>query len=269
MEFYYVLLGSRPLWVVFIVTVVLVLLSVYIGYKIGNHVHRKRAGAGGPAAGSIVAASLGLLAFMLAFTFGIASNRYDTRKQLVLKEVNTIGTTYLRANMLPEPPRAEARELLREYVKLRASLISRENWNNPEKIQRIIDESEAIQDRLWTQVEYLGREHPGSEVVSLYIASLNEMIDLHTERVVVALQYHIPGAIWGALYLLTILTFSLVGFEIGMAGGGNIWVSLIIALIFSTVILLIADLDRPMQGNITVSQLPMKQLMEKMELGGP
>jgi hypothetical protein len=33
--------------------------------------------------------------------------------------------------------------------------------------------------------------------------------------------------------------------------------------------LLIADLDRPMQGNITVSQLPMKQLMEKMELGGP
>jgi putative Mn2+ efflux pump MntP len=103
MEFYYVLLGSRPLWVVFIVTVVLVLLSVYIGYKIGNHVHRKRAGAGGPAAGSIVAASLGLLAFMLAFTFGIASNRYDTRKQLVLKEVNTSAPICFRNHPGPKP----------------------------------------------------------------------------------------------------------------------------------------------------------------------
>lgn len=264
MEVYDALLGSRPLWVVFLITVVIVLASIYIGFLIGVRVLRKKTGAGA-SAGSIVGASLGLLAFMLAFTFGIASNRFDTRKQIVLDEVNAIGATYLRANMLPEPPRAEARELLRDYVDLRASIVDREHWNNPEKVQGLIDKSEAIQDRLWSQVEYLGRTDPDSEIVSLYASSLNEVIDLHTERVVVALQYRIPTTIWGALYLLTILTFGLVGFEIGISGGGNIWTSLIIALIFSTVIMVIADLDRPMQGNITVNQNPMLQLQEKMQ----
>ena len=269
MQIYDVLLGSSPLWIVFTVTVVIVLLSIVAGYKIGNYVlHMQKYGAV-VSTGSVVTASLGLLAFMLAFTFSIASNRYDTRKQIVLNEVNAIGTTYLRADTLPEPPRAEARKLLRDYVDLRASLSERENWDTLEKVQDLITKSEAIQDQLWSQVVYLGRNYPDSEIVSLYITSLNEMIDLHTERIVVALQYRIPDAIWGALYLLTALTFGLVGFEIGITGGGNVWASFIIAFIFSTVIFLITDLDRPMQGNITVSQKPVLELQQKLKNNSP
>lgn len=269
MQIYDVLLGSSPLWIVFTVTVVIVLLSIVAGYKIGNYVlHGQKYGAV-VSTGSVVTASLGLLAFMLAFTFSIASNRYDTRKQIVLNEVNAIGTTYLRADTLPEPPRAEARKLLRDYVDLRASLSERENWDTLEKVQDLITKSEAIQDQLWSQVVYLGRNYPDSEIVALYITSLNEMIDLHTERTVVALQYRIPGTIWGALYLLTALTFGLVGFEIGITGGGNVWASFIIAFIFSTVIFLITDLDRPMQGNITVSQKPVLELQQKLKNNSP
>ncbi len=269
MDIYDTLLGSSPLWIVFAATVVVVLLSIVAGYKIGHYVqHRKKDGSV-ISAGSVVAASLGLLAFMLAFTFGIASNRFDARKQIVLNEVNTIGTTYLRADTLPEPPRSEARKLLKDYVNTRASLADTDYWNKPEKVQQLIGKSEAIQDQLWSQVVYMGRTYPDSEIVSLYITSLNEMIDLHTERLVVGLQYHIPGTIWGALYLLTVLTFGLVGFEIGISGGGNIWASFIIALIFSTVILLITDLDRPMQGHIAVSQKPMLDLQQKLQEGGP
>lgn len=266
---YDTLLGTSPLWMVFIVTVIIVLLSIVIGYKIGNYIQNRKKDGSVISAGSVVAASLGLLAFMLAFTFGIASTRYDTRKQIVLNEVNTIGTTYLRADALPEPPRAEARKLLKDYVNVRASLSDPEHWNKPEKVQEIIDKSETIQYQLWSQVVYLGRTFPDSEIVGLYMGSLNKMIDLHTERIVVALQYRIPGTIWGALYLLTILTFGLVGFEIGISGGGNVWASFIIALIFSTVILLITDLDRPMQGQIVVSQKPMLQLQEKLQNIGP
>ena len=269
MEIYDTFLGSSPLWIVFVVTVVIVLLSIVAGYKIGNYVPRTKKDGTVMSAGSVVAASLALLAFMLAFTFSIAYNRFDARKQIVLDEVNTIGTTYLRSNTLPEPPRAEAGKLLRDYVNVRASLADREHWDKPEKVQELIDKSEAIQNQLWSQVEYLGRTYPDSEIIGLYISSLNEMIDLHTERIVVALQYRIPGAIWGALYLLTILTFGLVGFEIGISGGGNVWASFIIAFIFSTVILLITDLDRPMQGYIVVSQKPMLQLQEKLQNSSP
>jgi hypothetical protein len=257
---------SMPLWLIFVFTVVIVLLSVYIGYKVGNYVYRISKDGAGSSAGSVVAASLGLLAFMLAFTFGIAANRFDARKQIVLDEVNTIGTTYLRANILPEPPRTKVRKILRDYVDERAALVSKNYWNKPDKIQQLIDSAEAKQDQLWSYAEDLGRQYPDSEIVSLFISSLNDMIDLHTKRIVVVLEYHIPAAIWGALYLLSVLSFGLIGYEIGISGGGNVFVSLIIALIFSTVIILIMDLDRPMQGYIVVSQKPMIQLQQKLNL---
>ena len=47
---------------------------------------------------------------------GMASDRFDARRGIVLDESNSIGTTYLRAGYLPEPASSQIRELLREYV---------------------------------------------------------------------------------------------------------------------------------------------------------
>ena len=66
--------------------------------------------------GSFVGAMLGLLAFILAFTFGMTASRFDARRQLVLEESNAIGTTYLRAGLLPQTQGLEVRRLLREYA---------------------------------------------------------------------------------------------------------------------------------------------------------
>src|SRR5262245_50764070 len=66
--------------------------------------------------GGMVGAELGLLAFLLAFTFGIAASRFDTRRDVLLDEAKAIGTAYLRAAMLPEPHRTEVRRLLRAYA---------------------------------------------------------------------------------------------------------------------------------------------------------
>jgi len=54
---------------------------------------------------ALQAALLGLLALLLGFTFSMALTRFDTRKELVLEEANAIGTTYLRARLLPPPHR--------------------------------------------------------------------------------------------------------------------------------------------------------------------
>ena len=67
----------------------------------------------------IVGSILALLAFMMAFTFGMAGSRYNTRRAAVLDEANAIGTAYLRADLLPDAHRAEVRALLREYVDVR------------------------------------------------------------------------------------------------------------------------------------------------------
>lgn len=264
MELYDIFLRIMPLWLVVLTTLVIVLFSVYVGYRVGKYMRARNRGGGELFSGSVVTASLGLLAFMLAFTFNIAANRFTERKQILLDEVNTIGTTYLRADFLPDPPRDEIKRLLMEYVDKRALLTDRHKWRDSAQLQELINKAESIQDKLWAYTAPLVVHNPESEALGLFITSVNELIDLHTERVVVAHQYHIPGAIWGALYLLSILAFGLVGYELGSSKTGSVLVSVIMAVTFATVILLITDLDRPNEGHIYVSQMPMIQLQQKM-----
>ena len=62
---------------------------------------------------------LGLLALLLGFTFALAAGRYESRRALVLQEANSIGTTYLRAALLPEPHHKEVEALLWRYLEVR------------------------------------------------------------------------------------------------------------------------------------------------------
>ena len=48
-----------------------------------------------------------------------------------------------------------------------------------------------------------------------------------------------------------------VGYQFGLTGRRNILIAMILALAFSAVVLLIADLDRATQGALQVSQEPM------------
>lgn len=88
---------------------VLFLLTVsvlYGGAEIGFQYGRRFAERSRPEIHSHVAtvegALLGLLALLLGFAFAMAMSRCDTRKQVLLEEVNDLGTTYLRAHLLPD-----------------------------------------------------------------------------------------------------------------------------------------------------------------------
>jgi hypothetical protein len=54
---------------------------------------------------------------LLAFTFGLASSRFDVRRGQHIEVANEIGTSSLRGRLLPEPRRTEVRTIL-----LRASV---------------------------------------------------------------------------------------------------------------------------------------------------
>jgi len=253
------LFNEISLGLLYIITVVIVLLSVVCGLRLARYIRRQEKRGPEAPVGSIVAAILGLLAFILAFTFGMASSRYDTRKQLLLDEVNAIGTAFLRTDFLPETQRRESRKLLKKYVDIRVEVV-----NQPEKMPQAIVDSELIHDRLWSQLTPLSNQANNSILVGLYVQSLNEVIDLHSKRVTVGLQYHIPGTIWLTLYFVTILAMAAVGYQFGLADTSS-WLSiLLLALSFSAVILLIADLDRVSEGFLKLSQKPMFSLQHKL-----
>ena len=133
-------LDALPLWGVFIVILLIVVLSVEFGYRLGKYRRRRREEEKEAPLGTMVGATLGLLAFILAFTFGLAAARFDARRQLLLDEANAIGTTYLRAGMLPERGE-EIRGLLRDYVRTRLEAVQ------SGKLEEGIRRSEDIQPR--------------------------------------------------------------------------------------------------------------------------
>lgn len=254
------LLNQLPFWLFYVMTVVIVLLSALSGLRLGSYIRRRKKGETEAPVGAIVGSLLGLLAFILAFTFGMAASRFDSRKQLLLDEVNAIGTAFLRTDFLPEPQRTETRKLLRRYVDIRTEAV-----RQPEKLPQAMVDSEMLHNQLWSQVSALSNQNNNSILLGLYIQSLNEVIDFHSKRVTVGFQYHIPDSIWLALYFVTILAMAAVGYHFGITGSGSFWITLVLALAFSAVILLIADLDRSTEGLLKVNQKPMIELQQKLD----
>lgn len=250
-------LDVLPLWGFFLAVLLLVLGAVDVGYRFGRYRRNRSENEKDAPVGSMAGATLGLLAFMLAFTFGLAASRFDVRRQVLLDEANAIETTYLRAGMLPER-RDEIRGLLREYVDVRIKAVR--TGNVAEGIRRSVD----LHDRLWVHAVAVGERNPTSLVVSLFTESLNELINLHSKRIGVA-RYRIPLPIWGTLFIIAVLSLATMGYHAGLVGTSRSIAQFAVGFAFSVVILLIADLDRPQAGMLKVSQQPLLDLQQAME----
>src|SRR3954470_15856322 len=112
-------LYGYSLWLMSIAGLVLILLSVEIGWQLGGRAQ----GRGGQNVSTLEQALLGLLALIVGFTFLMALTRFESRREAVVEEANAIATTALRARLLSEPYRTESLRLLQEYVRLRVDNI--------------------------------------------------------------------------------------------------------------------------------------------------
>src|SRR6185369_11360805 len=116
----------------------------------------------------------------------------------------------------------------------------------------------------WIRTAAEGERNPRSIVVGLYINTLNELIDLHTKRVQAGLRSRIPSVIIYALYFVTVLAMASVGYLAGLTGKRNYFVTGALVLAFSSVMLLIIDLDRPHEGLLKVNQQVLVDLQKKL-----
>ena len=107
-----------PLPLIFVVSLVLVLTACEIGHNLGLRADDRVSSN----LSTLEASILGLLALMISFTFAMALSRFDTRRDAVLNEANAIGTTALRARLLPAPHNTQCLTLLREYVQIRLDI---------------------------------------------------------------------------------------------------------------------------------------------------
>jgi hypothetical protein len=253
-------LDILPLWSLLFVVLLIVLLSVEAGYRLGRRAGRpgqEQQDALDAPLDEMVVATLGLLAFLLAFTFGLAAARYDTRRQLLLDEANAIGTTYLRAAMLPERG-DEIQTLLRQYVDARLEAMRAHDLAREQR------RAEALQQQLWARTVPIAKQAPQSVILGRFVESLNELIDLYAKRHTADVRNRIPLSIWLSLYGVTILSFGLLGYHAGLVSIRRSPAILPVAITFAVVIWLIADLDRPHEGTLTLNQESLVDLRRSM-----
>lgn len=251
-------LDALPLWAMYILTVVVLLLAVEAGYRLSTTMQRRWPDKAESSVGTLNGATLALLAFLLAFVTSTAVDSFTARRQAVVAEANAIGTTYLRAGYLPDPYAANAHDLLREYVDTRL-VVAQDATTAPQAIAR----SEEIHNALWADAESLAREN-ATPTIALYISSLNEVIDLQTERINIALVARLPWTIVAGLYLIAVLAMGLVGLHAGYAERRNPIALIALVLVLSVVFLLILDLERGQEGLLTVSQQSMIDLQRQL-----
>lgn len=254
-------MDAIPIAALFFGTIALVLGAIEAGYRLGRAARRRSEDEKESPVSAIAGSILGLLAFMLAFTFGIVSDRYDTRRALVREEANAIGTAYLRSDFLPEADRGKAVVLFKDYV---ARRLAAAQSRDAERVRQVLVDADQIQTQLWDMAVEHARQDMNSDVAALYVEALNEVIDIHALRLAVGWQARIPAGIWLVLSALILLGMLAIGYQTGIAGSRRSFSMAILAVSFSLVIGLIASLDRPDSGFITVSQQPLVNLQRSM-----
>jgi len=199
----------------------------------------------------VLGAILTLLALLLGFTYAMSQARFETRRQLVVEEANAIGTTYLRAKALPDPPSSEIQELLRQYAALRVEIISIKD-DVPQRIHEVDTRSKHLHSLIWEHAIALARQTP-NPITSIFVQSLNEMIDLHAKRLA-AYRNRVPLPIYLVLFLVSIIVLFLLGYYFGRGGRKSRILPLVVVLLVGLVMWLILDLDHPKRGTIRASQ---------------
>jgi hypothetical protein len=201
-----------------------------------------------------------MIALLLGFTFSMAISRYDARRRLVFQEANAIGTTYLRASLLPAGHEVPVRDALRQYVNVRLDL--QKNGRDPDRVAEGLSATADIHRTLWKHAEDAARQAP-SAITSSFVVTLNDLIDTDTERVAAA-RAQIPGGVWFLLTVVAACGCLMTGYRSGVDDTRNGFANILLPLLITFVIIIIFDLASPLRGLIGVSQQPMIDLQRMM-----
>jgi hypothetical protein len=251
-------LDSLPVLAFFALFAIATLAFYEGGFRIGRWAQDRtpdleEEGPTGMLVGSIVA----LLAFLLAITTGMASDRYDTRRVNVLDEANAIKTAYLRAGYLPEPASSDVRALLKAYVPLRIT------GSDPVAVQAAIVESERLHGQMWAIAEEAARQD-SSDVTALFVEAVNDVITIHETRVIGGVYARVPPTVLWILVAGAALSLGMVGYSAGLSKKRSPVSAIALVIALGAVLTLAVDLDRPRDGFVQVSQQPLIDLERQL-----
>ena len=253
-------LDLLPIWAFFAGMVIVALAAAEIGFRIGIRLQDRSSNPGDSRiTGSVVGGMLGLVGFLMAFSIGITIGHHSERKSMVITEANAIGVAWLRAGFLDEPDSLLLRKHLREYAEVRL-----EAANQVIDLPTALLRSEKIHGKIWIIIERNVRQGNDTDIMVSLVDAVNKLIDTHALRIAAA-KKRLPEILGLVLIFSTILSFSLVGVASSADRKRDTVAIFLFSLVFTAVLTIMFDLDRPREGMLTVSQTAMTDVLRRIE----
>jgi hypothetical protein len=226
------------------------LVMLELGRRIGTRRRIKDPKGSRLGIGVIEGAIFSIAGLLIAFTFSGAANRFDARRQMIVKESNAIGTAWQRLHVLAPERTTELQGLFRDYLDSRIS--SYQKLPNVQAAEEEAARSIGIQEKIWNTAIQACDELAGkSPAHMLLLPSLNASFDIANSRLQ-STKLHPPLIIFIMVGGLCLSSALVAGY--GMAGGmERSWIHIsCFAIIMSLVFLIIVDLEYPRLGFIRV-----------------
>lgn len=231
------------------ILLVLMLVCIYAGRKVGLK-RIKALPENEGSTGTTISAMFGLLAFLLAFTFGMSASRYDTRRENIVDEANAIGTAILRADLYPDEERTAFRNDFHQYLEARIHYF--EAGPDIVEARKAKDEADTYGTQLWARATKLSQQPDRYVATMQMIPALNDMLDISTTRLMAELA-RVPDSIVSMLFVLSLASAFYLGYTSAAKGRLDWFVAIGFCVLTSVVVYITLDLDRPRRGLIQLT----------------
>jgi hypothetical protein len=234
-------LDQFSLEVLFALIIALMILFIEIGFRIGSRPH----------------------------TFATAQSHYETRVRAMLEETRMANDAFLQAEFMPQPAKGEARRLLRQYMVARLAIHDLASQGRLEEVIPLVERAEELHRELWKlavlQTRMAARGGGSRPLRDPFMQSVIDLMDVHASRMEAVMLNRISYVIWATLYLTGALAMLITGYQAGLVGKRSPLATVSLAFIFSTVMMLITDLDRPFMSLFDINHEVVETTVERMD----
>lgn len=258
---------SAPIWLLGLLLFTAAIASAYSGTALGRWISSRR-GEGGELSesqqGYVVSSIFALLALLVAFTFGLAVDRYQTRRQLVVQQASTIEAVYLQAQLLAEPDRSRLSSLLVQYAENQLALARLPH--DDESAQKILLHSDALLRDIWTATVPAFQRIRTIDFSSTFVGSVTDLVKVDAERKAVR-KSQIPTTILVALIFYTLVAAAVLGGVMKTRKGRQF--NIVFLALNILALMLVTDINRPIEGTIREPQAPMELMLARLKANPP
>jgi len=205
---------------------------------------------------------LGLLALVLGFTYSMSVSRFEVRRDLSIQESTAISTAFISVDLIPETYQAPLKSLVRKYLDHRIEFYDIKT--DLKRAKEFLDEERALKKDMWSVITEMNR-HYSDDAKTVNVEAFTKMFEV-SDELTFATVTRTPEPVYSIVFIIASVGIAALGFVVGLRGRKNMFGISILSVLFSIVIGLILDIDRPQRGIIDESDAPLVILKTRLDV---